>query len=153
MEMRKDVCNFFSHAMEFGWERFPLANGNEKRRLQHLESCTGVRLCKTPPLLMGMRKDICSSWSHALEFGCVRLPLANGNEKRRLQHLESCAGDWLGKTPPLANGCDKRRLHHLESCTGDWLCKTPPLLMGMRKGVCNIWSHAMEFGCARLPHN
>ena len=52
----------------------PFANGNEKRRLQQLESRTGVWLCKTRSLLMGMRKDVCNICSYAMESGCVRLP-------------------------------------------------------------------------------
>ena len=56
---------------------------------------------------MGMRIDVCNIWSHALEFGLVRLPLANGNEKECLQHLESCTGNWMGKTAPLLMGMTK----------------------------------------------
>ena len=70
--------------MELGWLRHPLAIGNDKRPLQ--------------------------LWSHALEVSLVRL--SNGNEKRRLQHLESCTLVWLGKTLPL--------------------------LMRMRNEICNI---------------
>ena len=45
-----------------------LSSRNEKRCLQHLESCTEVCLGKTLPLLIGKRKDVCNIWSHALEF-------------------------------------------------------------------------------------
>ena len=51
-----------------------LPSMNEQRRLQDFESSTGVYLGKTPSLLMGRSKDICNIWSHALEFGWVRLP-------------------------------------------------------------------------------
>ena len=44
---------------------------------------------KTPPLLMGRSKDVSNICSHALEIGGVKLPFANGQEKSRLQHLES----------------------------------------------------------------
>ena len=59
---------------------------------------------KTPPLLMGRRKVVCNIWSHALEFGWVRLSLANAQEKSRLQHLQSCTEVWVGKTPALQVG-------------------------------------------------
>ena len=62
---------------------------------------------KTHPLLMGMTMDVTYIWSHALEFGWVRLPLANHNEKGLLQHLESYTGVLLGKTPPLLMGMTK----------------------------------------------
>ena len=80
---------------------------------------------KTAPLLMGKREVVCSIWIPALEFGCVRLPLANGQERSGLQHLESCNGVWVGKTPPL--------------------------LMVRTKVLLNLWSHTLEFGWVRLP--
>ena len=46
----------------------------ERSGLQHLESCTGVCVSKTPPLLLGRREVVCSIWSQALEFVWVRLP-------------------------------------------------------------------------------
>ena len=51
----------------------PLVNGNDDGCFIHLESCTGVWVDKTPPLLMGMTMDVSYIWSHALEFGWVRL--------------------------------------------------------------------------------
>ena len=54
--------------------RLPLANGQEVSGLQHLESCTGVLVGKTPPLLMVRREVDFSMWSEALEFGFARLP-------------------------------------------------------------------------------
>ena len=33
-------------------------------------------MCKTPPLLRGMRKVVYKFWSHALLFGWATLPLA-----------------------------------------------------------------------------
>ena len=99
---RKEVvCNISSHALEFGWVRFPLANGQEKVPLHNLESCTGVWVGKSPLLLMDRRKFVCNIWSHALELGLVGLPLAMRQEKSRLQHLESCTGVWVSKTPSL----------------------------------------------------
>ena len=77
---------------------------DEIRHLQHLESCTGEWLGKNFPLLIGMRKNICKIRSNALEFLWVRLPFANGNETRRLQHLNSCSIVWLGKTFTLLMG-------------------------------------------------
>ena len=53
-----DVLYIWSHALKFVWVRLPLDNLNEKALLQHLESYTGVWLGKTPPLLMGMTKDV-----------------------------------------------------------------------------------------------
>ena len=96
----------------------PLANGQDRSALQYLESCTGVWVGKTPPLLMvrrevvfkiwshalefnrvrpppllmGRREVVCSIWSHTLEFGWVRLPPSYGQERIGLQHLESCTG-------------------------------------------------------------
>ena len=80
---------------------------------------------------LGNQKKVCKIWSHALEFGSVRLPLAN-DKKSPLQDLESCTRVWLGKTP-LANGKEKSRLKHIGSFTGVWLGKTPLLLMGTKK--------------------
>ena len=40
-------------------------------------------------------------------------------------------------------------MQHLESCSRVWVGKTPPLLMGRTEVVCNIWSHALEFGLVR----
>ena len=99
MGMRKDVCNNWSLALEINWVRLLYSNGNEKRRLRHMESCTGIWLWKA--LLMGMRKDDCNVWSLALEIYWVRLLASNGNEKRRLQRLESSTAVLLGKTPPF----------------------------------------------------
>ena len=75
-----------------------------------------------------VRRELdCNIWSHALEFDRVRPP------------------------PPLANGQERSGLQHLESCTGVWVGKTPPLLIVSRDVVCKIWSHALEFVCVRLP--
>ena len=76
---------------------------------------------KTPPLLMFRREAVCNIWSHALEFLWVSLPPCYGQESSGLQHLESCTGVLLGKIPPL--------------------------LMVSGEVVCNICSHAPEFGC------
>ena len=46
-----------------------LTNGNENRRLQHFQPCTGVYLGETPTPLMGMRNDVCIIRSHEQEFG------------------------------------------------------------------------------------
>ena len=80
---------------------------------------------KTPPFLLGRTEVVCSIWNPALEFEWVRLPPSNGQERSGLQHLESCTGVWVGKTPPL--------------------------LMVRTKVLLNIWSHALEFGWVRLP--
>ena len=80
---------------------------------------------KTLPLLMVRREVVCNIWSHALESGWVRLALTNGQERSGLQHQESCTQVWVGKIPPF--------------------------LMVSREVVCNIWSHALEFGWERLP--
>ena len=93
------VCNIGSHALEFGWVRHPLSNGQERSGLQYLELCTGVWVGKTPTFLMQRGEVDCSIRSPALEFGWVRLPLANGQERSGLQHLESCTRVWVGKTP------------------------------------------------------
>ena len=44
---------------------------------------------------------VCNTWSHTLEFGWVRVLLANGQEKNRSQHMESCTLVWVGKTSSL----------------------------------------------------
>ena len=64
-----------------GGYEFHLANGKEISRLQYLESFTGGWVCMTPPLLMGCIKVVYNIWSHALEFGWIRLSLAKGQEK------------------------------------------------------------------------
>ena len=56
-----------------------------------------------------------------------------------------------GQDSPHASGQEKSRLQHLESCTGVWVGKTPALVMGRRNVVCNMWGHALEFGWVRLP--
>ena len=80
---------------------------------------------KTPSLLMGRRDVVCNIWSHALEFGWVRLPPCHGHKRSGLQHLESCTGVWVGKTPTL--------------------------LTARREVDFNLWSHVLEFGWVRLP--
>ena len=67
-----------------GGQLSPLANGEERSGLQHLESCTGVWKGKTPPLLMSRREVVCNISSHTLEFGWVRLPPSNGKERSGL---------------------------------------------------------------------
>ena len=57
----------------------------------------------------------------------------------------------MGKTSPFANGQGRSGLQHLESCTVVWVGKTPHLLMVRSEVVCNIWSHALEFGWVRHP--
>ena len=56
---------------------------------------------KTPPFLMVWREVVCNISSHALEFLWVSLSLCYGQENSGLEHLESCTGVWVGKTPPL----------------------------------------------------
>ena len=116
----KWFCNIWSHELEFGWVRLPLANGQEGSCLQQMESCTAVWVCKTPPSLMQRREVVYNIWSHALVFGWVRLPPYYGQERSGLQHLESCTGVWVGKTPPFS--------------------------MFRRQVVWNIWSLELEFG-------
>ena len=68
-----------------------MANGLEKCPLQHLESCTGVWVGKTP-----------CYWAGEMSFATFRImhwslvvqdsTLDRGQEKSRLQHLESCTG-------------------------------------------------------------
>ena len=90
MGRSKDVCNICSHTLEIGSVRLPLSDEQDKSCLQHLELCTEDWEGKTSPLLLGRRKVICNIWSYELEFGWVRLPLSNGQEKSCLQHLQSC---------------------------------------------------------------
>ena len=54
---------------------------------------------KTPPLLMVRREVVCNKWSHAMEFGWVRLPPYYGQERSGSQYLESSTKVWVGKTP------------------------------------------------------
>ena len=53
----------------FGWVRLPLACGEEKSHLQHLESCTGVWVVKTFPLLIGSKKSFAISSVMQWNFG------------------------------------------------------------------------------------
>ena len=87
-----------------------------------------------------------------MSLGGQHSPLANGQVKSHLQHLQSCTGVWVGKTLPFANGQEKSRLHDLESCTRVCMGKTPPLLKDRRKVVCTIYNHALEFRWVRLSH-
>ena len=64
-----DVSYIWSHALEFGWVRLPLENGNDDGCFIHLESCTGVWLGKTTPLKMELRIDVCNIRSHAEDIG------------------------------------------------------------------------------------
>ena len=66
-----------------------LANGQQKRQLQHLMSCIGVWVGKTPPLLIGRMKVVLTPGVMHLSLGGQDSPLASGQEKSRLQHLES----------------------------------------------------------------
>ena len=91
MVRREVVCSIWSHALEFGWARLPLCNGKERSGFQNLESCTGVWVGKSHHLLMGKREVVCNIWSHALEFGLVRL-LAHVQGRSGLQYLESSTG-------------------------------------------------------------
>ena len=119
------VCNICSHALEFWSVRLPLVSGYGRSGLQHLESCTGLWVGKTPSLLMGKREVVCSIWIPALEFGWVRPPLL-------MVRREVVCNIW---SHTLEFGC----------------VRLPPLPMFRREVVCNIWSHALEFAWVRLP--
>ena len=80
---------------------------------------------KTPPLLMGGGMWFATSEVMHFSLGGLDSPFINGQGRNSLQHLESCTGVWVGKTPTL--------------------------LMVRSKVVCNIWSHALEFQWLRLP--
>ena len=73
--------------ISLGGQDSPFANGKERSVLQHVESSIEVWVRKTPPLLMVRIEVVCDIWSHALEFGWVRLPLTNGLGRSDLQHL------------------------------------------------------------------
>ena len=92
-------------------------------------------MCKTPGLLIRMRKYVCNSLSHAMEFEWVS--------------IWSHSLKFLSKNP-LCNGCEKGRLQHSKFSIKICMGKTPPLLMGDGKVVCNIWCYALEFGWIRL---
>ena len=74
MQRREVVFNIWSHAFDFEWVRLSPCYGHERSGLQYLESCTGVWVGKTPPLLTVRREVVFNLWSHVLEFGWVRLP-------------------------------------------------------------------------------
>ena len=82
---------------------------------------------KTPPFLMFRREVVCNIYCRVLHWslGGLDTPLANGKERSGFQHLESCTGIWVGKTPPF--------------------------LMFRRLVVWNIWSSELEFGWVRHP--
>ena len=80
---------------------------------------------KTPLLLISRKKSFATSGVIHQSLGVLDSPPANEPKKSGLQHLKSCNGVWVGKTPPF--------------------------LMSRREVVCNIWSHALEFGWVRLP--
>ena len=73
-----------------------------------------------PPLLMVRREGVITSVLKHWSFVCEGSPFANGQEISGLQHLYSCTGVYVGKTPTL--------------------------LMVRREVVCNICTHALEFG-------
>ena len=119
------VCNICSHALQSGVRRLPPSNGQERSGLQHLESCTGVCVGKTPPLLMGRREVVCKIWSLALEFGWLRLPPCYCSE-----------GKWFATSGVI----------HWSFGLED-----SPLLMSRRKVICSVFSRALKFGWVRLP--
>ena len=65
----------------------PLANGQERSGLQHLESCKGVLVVKTHPIPMGRREVVCNIWNHAPELGLVRLSITNRQERIGLKDI------------------------------------------------------------------
>ena len=71
------------------------------------------------------------------------LPLLIGKRKKCLQHFRVMHWTLVSKDSPIANGNEKGHLQHLEAYTGVWFSKTPLLLMQIRKDVSNIWSHAL----------
>ena len=99
---------------------------------------------KTPPLLMF---SICT---HALELWVRRLSPCQWAGVKWFATSGVMHWSLGGQDSPLANGKERSGLQHLESCTGVWVGKTPPSLMGKRLVGCNIWSHALEFGWVRL---
>ena len=131
-------------------EDSPLVTGQKKHCFQHLDSLTVVCEDKTPSFQMGRREVISNICSHALEFGWLRLPPCQWAGETLFATSRVMQWSLGGQDTPLASGQYKSRLQHVESCTGVWVGKTPPLLVGRRKVVCSIWSHAPEFGWVRL---
>ena len=66
---RSDVMH-----LSLGWYDSTFANGQDKSRLQHMWSCTRVKVVKTPQWLTGNRNFVYNICSYALEFEWARLP-------------------------------------------------------------------------------
>ena len=64
----------------------PLANGEERSGLQHLYSCTAVMVRRLPPCQWEGDKWLTTSVVKHWSFVGQASPLANGKERRDLQH-------------------------------------------------------------------
>ena len=163
--------------MHCSWSGYdsPLANGQERSCLQHLESCTGVWMGNTlppcysagekwfaisgvmqwsfigedSPLAMVRREAFYNIWSHALEVKILvgKTPpfLMGRREVVCNKWCHTMKFVWVGFPFPYSQ--ERSGLEHLELCTGVWVGKTyPPLLLGRREVVCSIWSRGLEYG-------
>ena len=106
---------------------------------------------KSPPLLMVKGEVVYNISTEALEFCVRRLTLCQWARDKWFAISRAMHWSFVGQESPLANCKERSGLQHLESCTGVWLGKTPPLLLGRIEVICTIWSHALEFGWVRLP--
>ena len=70
-------------------------------------------MCKNPPSVKGWVEVVCSICSHALEFGWVRLPLANGR-REMVCNIWSHALEFEWVRLPLSNGQERSGLQHVE---------------------------------------
>ena len=89
MGMRKGVCNILSHTLKFGWVRLSPSKWEREKTFTKSKDMFLSLLKKVSSPVYGNEKRPLNIWSYALEFVWVRLPMAIGHEKSRLQHLDS----------------------------------------------------------------
>ena len=151
MEMINDASNIWSHALDIEWINSPLLLGKTKDACNMLSQALEFDwVTFPPPLLMGMRKGVSSICSHPQDIGWVRLSSYQWQRRKTFATFEVMHFSLVEWDSPRSNGNEKKRLQNLESCNKDWMGKTPPLLMEMAEDVSYIWSHALKFGCVRF---
>ena len=118
--------------------------------MQHLEYCTGVWVGKTLPFLCSGQKWFATSGvMHWSWVGKTLLKLMGRVDVVLNIWCQALEFVWV-RHSPCYWARDKwfatSRVMHWS-----WVGKTLLLLMIRREVVCNIWSHALEFGWVRLP--
>ena len=101
---------------------------------------------KDSPLQMGRREVVCNIWSHALEFGWVRLLPLLMIRREVGCNICSHALEFGWVRLPLCQWAGEKWF--ATSVVIHWSLgeQDSPLANGKEEVVCNICSHALEFG-------